>query len=63
MRNFQLDYDYETRDQLIEDIFTELKITYSYELNDNKVRFFIPQQEINCEIYDLDEGIKVDIID
>lgn len=63
MNNFQLDYDYNTKEELIDDIFPELRITYSYEIKDNKITFFIPQQEINCEIFELDEEIDIRIID
>lgn len=62
MKTLQLDYDYQTREQMIDDIFCQLQINHSYEIIDNKIRFFIPKQEINCEIFDLDDDIKVHIL-
>lgn len=63
MKDFQLDYDYRTREELILDVFKELDINFSYELIDNKVKFMVPNQEIECEIFDLDEGIKIEVVE
>jgi hypothetical protein len=63
MRKLELDYDYKNTEELLTDLFDYLKIEYTYELVDNKVRFIIPKQEINCEIYDLDDQINIHIID
>lgn len=63
MRKLELDYDYKNTEELLTDVFDYLKIEYTYELVGNKVRFFIPKQEINCEIYELDEQINIHIVE
>lgn len=63
MRKLELEYDYKNTEELLTDVFDYLKIEYNYELVDNKVRFFIPKQEINCEIYELEEHINIHIVE